>query len=163
VRSKRPSIDSFVGQSASCLLPPASCLLPSAFCLLPPSFCLLPPASFLLPPASCLLPSTFCYIPPVSRLVSPSSHPAWRRSRVKPTLLSCRCPSTALTSRRPALALVPPCPVTPGQVGSLCVRLGLGWSKSISFHTGQCPGMIPSSPSAAVRAYCDSDNLALAF
>lgn len=27
------------------------------------------------------------------------------------------------------------------KMGSLSVRLGLGWSKSISYHTGQCPVM----------------------
>ena len=27
------------------------------------------------------------------------------------------------------------------KTGNLSVRLGLGWSKSLSFHTGQCPVM----------------------
>ncbi len=25
------------------------------------------------------------------------------------------------------------------KVGALSIRIGLGWAKSISFHTGQCP------------------------
>lgn len=28
------------------------------------------------------------------------------------------------------------------QVGSLSIRLGLGWAKSLSFATGQCPVML---------------------
>jgi glutathione-independent formaldehyde dehydrogenase len=39
------------------------------------------------------------------------------------------------------------------KIGSLSLRLGLGWAKSLSFATGQCPGTLYN--------ICSTDNFAV--
>ena len=56
-----------------------------------------------------------------------------------------RCVATTLATTAIAATSVPALTASPknaaAQEGSLSIRIGLGWAKSHSFATGQCPVM----------------------